>query len=89
MKKLTLQQHFRFSKAIILTGYIIAFIGAIITIPLNLRTAWIPFIGFCWVMVGLIWQSRFVGCPHCASKLRAAPHLPKYCPKCGKEIEKE
>ena len=50
---------------------------------------WLAIAGLAAVLAGLVQAVFFCRCPHCGAAFNIRAKLPKFCPDCGKELEKQ
>lgn len=85
LQELSLHTHFMIRTIMAVIGVIIVLIDRSAHHD-DFSTAML--IGLTLIVIGIIWHILFVRCPHCGSHLSLKRALPKYCPWCGKRIDK-
>ena len=85
IRKLSLHTHFMIRTVITVVGLILVLIFQSSNRS-NISTG--ALIGLILISTGIIWHMLFVRCPYCGSHFSLKRALPKYCPWCGKYIDK-
>ena len=85
IRKLSLRAHFMVRSVITVIGLILILIFQSSNRN-GLSTG--ALIGLVLIIIGIVWHVCFVRCPHCGSLFSLKRVLPKYCPWCGKYIDK-
>ena len=85
LKKLSLSSHLAIHFAMLVGGLLISLIVSYTDVDNMNLGVWA---GLFLIVGGIVWQILFIRCPHCRSLLRVRGGIPKYCPECGKYIDK-
>ena len=83
---MSIRDHVRISTVLVLVGFAIFAIGGMCTKPL--QPHWLLWVGLGIFLVALVYRLITVKCPHCGDMLLGCRVLPKYCPCCGKELDR-
>lgn len=85
MKKRTLKQHSKTYTLIMAAAVILALVSCALTEAGKPHfTLWIA---IALVVVGLIYASVFLKCPHCGRALSGNRKIPDNCPHCGEPLD--
>lgn len=85
LRKLSLHTHFTIRTIITVIGVILVLMAQ--ASSQNDMTAGV-ILGLVLIIIGMIWHILFVRCPHCGNHLSLRRMIPRYCPWCGKQIDK-
>ena len=85
LRELSLHTHFGIRTAITTIGVIVVLVSR--SFSRNDMNAGMV-TGLILILAGILWHILFVRCPHCGSHFSLKRALPKYCPWCGKYIDK-
>lgn len=85
LRKLSHHTHFTIRTIITVIGVILVLMAQ--ASSRNDMTAGV-ILGLALIIIGMIWHILFVRCPHCGNHLSLRRAIPRYCPWCGKRIDK-
>lgn len=85
LRDLPLHTHFNIRTGLMIVGLVIALIARA-SARFSMNTG--MWIGLILMAASILWHILFVRCPHCGSHFSLKRALPKYCPWCGKYIDK-
>lgn len=63
--------------------------GAAMVFGVGADILWLAIAGLAALTAGLIQAVFFCRCPHCGAAINIRAKLPKFCPDCGKMLEKQ
>ena len=86
MKNNSPQKHAAISCLILVTGILLAVIGAMTTKEYKINLCLL--IGAIVVIGGIVYHLIMMKCPYCGCSLVGYRPIPKECPKCHKKFEK-
>lgn len=86
IKALSLHTHFRIRTAAMLAGIFITLISYPSSQRGSLNIGILA--GLVLMFSSILWHILFVRCPHCGSHFQLRGGIPKFCPYCGKVIDK-
>ena len=85
LREIPIRTHFHIRTGLISIGLVIALIARPAARDGRNALMWV---GLILMLSGMIWHILFIRCPHCGSAFRLRGGIPRYCPECGKYIDK-